>query len=142
MRGRRPMPTQLKVITGNRGRKPLNKAEPRPVKGMPDITHKLSGLGQAALNEIAPGLLELGILTEIDGQGLALMAETIGDYRRARAELQAITGGSLYYETTNCYGETVVKLHPAAKVLRDADRQIKAWLGEFGSTPLARTRIG
>jgi hypothetical protein len=30
MKGRKPKPTQLKVITGNPGRRPLNKAEPQP----------------------------------------------------------------------------------------------------------------
>jgi hypothetical protein len=30
MRGRRPKPTRLKLLTGNPGKHPLNRSEPKP----------------------------------------------------------------------------------------------------------------
>jgi hypothetical protein len=36
MRGRRPKPTRLKVLTGNPGKRPLNMDEPQPEPAIPD----------------------------------------------------------------------------------------------------------
>jgi len=37
MRGRRPKPTRLKMLTGNPGKRPLNGNEPRPAAAVPDV---------------------------------------------------------------------------------------------------------
>src|SRR5262249_22001030 len=42
MRGRRPKPTRLKVITGNPGKRPLNEHEPRPEPQIPPCPSELS----------------------------------------------------------------------------------------------------
>jgi phage terminase small subunit len=36
MRGRRPKPTRLKLLTGNPGKRPLNETEPRPEAAIPE----------------------------------------------------------------------------------------------------------
>lgn len=36
MKGRKPIPTRLKVLAGNRGRRPLNPDEPIPELAFPD----------------------------------------------------------------------------------------------------------
>src|SRR4026208_199894 len=41
MRGRRPKPTRLKVLTGNPGKRPLNANEPRPEIVTPDCPIEL-----------------------------------------------------------------------------------------------------
>ena len=41
MRGRRPKPTRLKVLTGNPGKRPLNENEPRPEAHVPDCPPEL-----------------------------------------------------------------------------------------------------
>jgi hypothetical protein len=41
MRGRRPKPTPVKVLTGNPGKRPLNKNEPRPDVLIPECPPEL-----------------------------------------------------------------------------------------------------
>ena len=36
MRGRRPKPTRLKLLTGNPGKRPLNDDEPQPQAAIPE----------------------------------------------------------------------------------------------------------
>ena len=42
MRGRRPKPTHLKLITGNPGKRAINLREPKPVPKMPEPPTALS----------------------------------------------------------------------------------------------------
>ena len=37
MRGRRPKPTRLKMLTGNPGKRPFNMNEPKPDAEIPDL---------------------------------------------------------------------------------------------------------
>ena len=46
MRGRRPNPTRLKLLTGNPGKRPLNPDEPKPQIAVPECPVEL---GPAAL---------------------------------------------------------------------------------------------
>jgi hypothetical protein len=41
MRGRRPKPTRLKMLTGNPGKRPLNNDEPRPDVNIPEARRSL-----------------------------------------------------------------------------------------------------
>jgi hypothetical protein len=42
MRGRKPMPTVLRIVTGNAGKRPLNTSEPKPVTAIPTCPAHLS----------------------------------------------------------------------------------------------------
>ncbi|MBT6386690.1 MAG: phage terminase small subunit P27 family, partial [Alphaproteobacteria bacterium] len=46
MRGRKPKPTHLKAITGNPGKRPLNRDEPRPEIAVPECPPELSPAAQ------------------------------------------------------------------------------------------------
>ena len=46
MRGRKPKPTRLKVITGNSGKRPLNVDEPGPEPAVPDCPPELGPAAQ------------------------------------------------------------------------------------------------
>ena len=73
-RGRRPKPTRMKALTGNPGKRPLNRYEPRPNPVMPDCP---PGLGPAAQREwarLVGELSSLNMVTNLDRAALATIA--------------------------------------------------------------------
>ena len=88
MRGRKPTPTQLRVLEGNPGRRPLRKNEPKPPAGdvaCPD--YLVDDLARAAWAELAPALLACGILTPLDRDLLASFCQARANIQRCLADL-------------------------------------------------------
>ena len=65
MRGRKATPTAIKVATGNPGRRPLPKHEPKPIRGMPDAPAWMSD-SQRAIWEYAVEQAPAGVLSSMD----------------------------------------------------------------------------
>src|SRR5262249_6742879 len=140
MRGRKPSPTQLKLLRGDPGKRPIRAAgEPMPGHVLPEPPARLSARAKAAWDQIAPILSGMGVLTEADAVALELLCAAYADYSEARDELSAF--GSNYYETTTQTGGTRGGLLPAVSVMQEADRRMRNWLVEFGQTPSTRSRI-
>ena len=62
MRGRKPMPTMLKIVTGNAGKRPLNRREPRVRKALQKdppawMTETQQAGWRYARENVPPGLL-------------------------------------------------------------------------------------
>jgi P27 family predicted phage terminase small subunit len=133
-----PKPTHLKVVTGNPGKRPLNKNEPRPKRGMPKCPARLDGIARRLWFELAAELHAMGVLTFADRQSLALLCEAVQDYRKARAIL-ADRGTT--YETMTQAGSVMYRNRPEVAVASDAWRRARTMIGEFGLTPAARSRI-
>jgi phage terminase small subunit len=74
MRGRRPKPTRLKLLTGNPGKRPFNDAEPRPEPVVPECPPELSELARREWNRLAPELAKLRIVTNLDRAALGAIA--------------------------------------------------------------------
>jgi len=70
-RGRPPIPTTLKVLRGNPGKRDIPKDEVKPKPLMPDMPSFIKGEAKKEWERIAPKLEALGLLTEIDGSALA-----------------------------------------------------------------------
>lgn len=71
MRGRKPKPTQVKALTGNPGKRPLNLDEPRPTAAIPDCPPELSPASQRAWTRLVGELGQLRMLTNLDRAALA-----------------------------------------------------------------------
>lgn len=71
MRGRRPKPTRLKVLTGNPGKRPLNQTEPRPEITVPDCPIELGEVARREWNRLVGELAALKLLTNFDRAALA-----------------------------------------------------------------------
>lgn len=140
MKGRKPKPTHLKLVTGNPGKRAINKAEPKVPRARPSAPSHMSDKARETWGYVSGLLDRMGILTEIDAVALEMLCEAYADYLHAREALQAF--GSRYYTTVNAQGGIMHRAHPAVAEAADADRRIKAWLAEFGLTPSSRTRIG
>jgi P27 family predicted phage terminase small subunit len=139
MKGRKPTPVYLKVLTGNPGKKALNTLEPKPPRGKPNAPAHLSDKAREAWSYVSDHLDRMGALTKVDALALEALCEAYADYLAARATLAEF--GSNYYETVNAQGGVMHRPHPAVAVMQDADRRIKAWFVEFGMTPSSRSRI-
>lgn len=135
MRGRKPAPTALKVLRGNPGRRPLNKAEPAPPRVV-DLAPPPELAGAAAVEwaRIAPKLQRVGLLTEIDVQ--ALIAYCMTWARWLEAENNVRDHGMVL---AGKRGAPV--LNPYVAIAARAQQQLRVWLESFGMTPSSRTRV-
>ena len=80
--GRRPKPTALKLLTGNPGKRPLPKGEPKPALSGGKAPEWLSPQGRVFWDRNAPMILALGLLTEADVDLFATACEQDALYRR------------------------------------------------------------
>ncbi|WP_337175388.1 P27 family phage terminase small subunit [Paludisphaera sp.] len=115
MRGRKPKPTALKILDGDRADR-INRAEPRlPEADLDPPDHfccDSDGLDFARehWDELAPMLASVGLLTEGDRPALALL----------------------------CEAHALIRLDPLDYKARDLYRRM---LVEFGLTPSSRSRV-
>jgi P27 family predicted phage terminase small subunit len=127
-----PVPTALKVIRGNPGKRPINRNEPQPSRHvvMPEW---LSPEAQRHWPAVAEQLHAAGLLTAIDTTALGLYCEAFARWKHANAQIVK-------------YG-TVVKSpngfpiqSPYLAIANKAHDQMTKLLAEFGMTPSSRSR--
>jgi P27 family predicted phage terminase small subunit len=138
MPGRRPTPTHLKVVRGNPGKRPINAAEPKPLKTLPRPPEHLSDGAREAWGKFATLLHKMGVLTEADVFALEAMCECYADMLAARAD---VAENGRTYETTNEAGAVMKRPNPSVSQAADADRRFKSYLVDFGLTPAARSKV-
>jgi P27 family predicted phage terminase small subunit len=152
VRGRKPKPTQLKVISGNPGKRKLNKAEPKPTRGIPDCPEYLPPRAKVAFQQLGERLDAMGVITLADGMALELLAMAYEEWRSANdlildaAELSKFEGDVVHYKDGMTYDTqsdagTIIRAHPASRLASDAFKRIRAMLVEFGLTPSSRARV-
>lgn len=134
MRGRRPKPTRVKILTGNPGKHPLNMHEPQPEPLVPDCPTELGPVARGEWGRMAAELGKLRILTVLDRAALAAYCNAYALWAEATEAIQK-------------YG-TMVK-SPSGYPIQSpyvsiANRQAEIMLriaSEFGFTPASRSRI-
>ena len=138
MAGRRPKPTHLRLVQGNPGKRPINKAEPQPRRELPSPPAHLSDGARVAWGRLTVLLDRMGVLTEADAYALERLAELYAEI----VELsETLAERGRVYESTTESGGTIVRPRPEAAMLADADRRFRAYLIEFGLTPAARSKV-
>jgi P27 family predicted phage terminase small subunit len=143
MPGPPPIPTALRRLQGNPGKRPLNDREPCPTVQAPTCPKWLSKAAKAEWRRIVPELLSLGLVTELDRAALAAYCVAVAELEWATAELEK-AGRIVTVAVYNRNGEVsghVQKPHPAVRLQRDAFARVKAFLAEFGLTPSSRSRL-
>lgn len=142
MRGRKPTPGYLKLVTGNPGHRPIKQARAEPQGGVP---RPPSVLGTDALLEwrrVVPRLAKLGLLATIDRAALAAYCQTYEIWVtsvRALAVMAArdpVTAG-LLIKTSN--GNAIQ--NPLVGIINKAAAAMVRYAAEFGMTPSARSRV-
>lgn len=137
MIGRKPKPTAIKKLEGNRGKRPLPENEPQPDRTPPKCPYWLSFGAKAEWKRVVPELERLGLLTCVDRAALAVYCEVFATWEKAAKELQK---GFTYEFVTRDFKTKRVK-KPEVEIARDCRNQIKAFCVEFGLTPSSRGRM-
>ena len=133
MRGRPPIPTTLKLITGQ-GRRPLPKAEPKPACVIPTFPKALQGEARREWYRVSRELHMLGLLTKVD-RG-ALVAYCLAWARLLAAEEALAAEGPV----VDGRQEGKVK-NPWVTIQVQAADMIRKFSVEFGLTPASRCRL-
>lgn len=134
MRGRRPKPTRVKILTGNPGKHRLNMHEPQPEPAVPDCPTELGLVARREWERMTTELSKLRIITALDRAALAAYCNAYALWAEAAEAIQK-------------YG-TMVK-SPSGYPIQSpyvsiANRQAEIMMriaSEFGFTPASRSRI-
>ena len=134
MRGRRPVPTRMKLLTGNPGKRPLNANEPQPKPEIPECPPQLGPVAREEWDRLTTHLASLRMITALDRTALATYCSAYGLWAEA-------------IEAVQKYG-TMVK-SPTGYPIQSpyvsiANRQAEIMMriaSEFGFTPASRSRI-
>lgn len=129
MRGRLPTPTALKIIRGNPGKQKLPVGEPVPPPGDAEMPTWLSARGRRFWRRLSPVLRSMGCLTSADGEGLAVLCETLNEFVQASKDVRkrgAIVDG---------------RANPSVAMANAAGQRVRLMMAEYGLTPSSRSRI-
>jgi P27 family predicted phage terminase small subunit len=133
-RGRPPKPTALKVITGNPGKRKLNKREPKPDPRMPAAPEHLDVRARREWNRLSKELHSIGVLTIVDRDVLADYCQLRSEYLEA---LDDIREHGRYQISQN--GIEIDR--PAFATVKKLPMQLNRLAGELGITPSSRSRV-
>ena len=137
-RGPAPTPSRVLALHGS-WRARLDRDEPTPEPGEPDLPDWLDEDAKAAWREVAPGLDAMGVLGKVDGHALAVYCTLFSRWRKAEAFLAA-HGDSLVVKDAS--GRAVgIRLYPQVKLANQLAEVVARMAREFGLTPSARTRV-
>jgi P27 family predicted phage terminase small subunit len=142
MRGRKPLPSHLKVIQGNRGKRPI-KAETIQIEPtLPMPPPHLCDEAKVEWGRVAPMLFNLRILSDADAAALTAYCQAWATFKQATealnlmAQNDKVTKG-LLIKTTN--GNAIQ--NPLLGIANKAAADLVRYAAEFGMTPSARARI-
>ncbi len=132
--GRPPVPTKLKLLRGNPGKRKLNTKEPQPPAVMPTCPRWLSREAKREWRRVCKELFQLGLLTRVDRAALAGYCEAWGMVREAEEILQ---DEGLTFTTESGY----IQQRPEVSILHKSLQVMRAFLSDFGMSPAARSKV-
>lgn len=137
--GRKPTPTNIKLITGNPGKRPLPKSEPKPRNRKPKPPEHLNDDASGEWKRVADELSAIGILSGLDRGALAAYCQAYGRWAQAERALAKMTNQAdgLIIKTTS--GNMIQ--NPLVGVANKAMSDMVRYAAEFGMTPSARSRV-
>jgi P27 family predicted phage terminase small subunit len=139
-RGRKPIPTRLKEISGAFDKDPQrrNDLEPVPPPGLPTCPDYLNDFAKAEWWHICDLLKQMGLLSTADESALIVYCQTWGEWRKA-VDMVAKYGAWTVIKQGN--GEVATKRTEFDRIRERTAEQLRRWLLEFGLTPSSRSRV-
>lgn len=132
-----PLPTKIKVLRGNPGKKRLPKPgeepEPELFVEVPDPPDWLGEYGVKEWYRVAPHLVDLGLLTEADYMAFATYCQNV--HMLVESSLDIEKNG------TTIRGSRGDVRNPALATFTACTGALRSMAGEFGMTPSSRARI-
>jgi P27 family predicted phage terminase small subunit len=145
MRGRKPVPTNLREARGNPGHRPLNRNEPQLDAMLPDPPEWLDGEARARWDELAPQLEGAGLLTSIDAGALAAYCQVWARWRKAEEAIVQFGQVIKTPEKRDRKGRVISGGYPVQSpyigIANKALSHVRALECEFGMTPSSRSRV-
>jgi P27 family predicted phage terminase small subunit len=143
--GRRPIPTHLKILRGNPGKRalPENEPEPTPLLETPAPPPFLQTYAKEEWHRIAEELVRLNLLTVVDVPALAAFCVAYGRWRTAEEALveMARRDPILAGLMLKAGKHATPMQNPLVNIAARAASDMVRYAGEFGLTPSARARI-
>lgn len=133
--GRKPQPTSLKILKGETRKERLNKDEPKPQPIAPPKPEYLNEHASAMWDRLAPKLVRMGLLTEVDGESFTSLCQAYGAWVQCQIEINE--GGIDMKVGKGEYRQ----VKPIVSESHKYFSEVKALLAEFGLTPSARARL-
>ena len=132
--GRKPKPTNLKLIQGTYRPDRANPSEPKPRAVIPPCPKFLQGEAKKQYQKTAKKLARIGLMTELDDLALSMLCQTWQEYLEATEQVKK---SGILLKSPNGFPV----LNPYLTVANQALKKVRSLLAEFGMTPGSRSRI-
>ncbi len=127
--GPRPKSTDLRILHGDRKDR-ISSNVPQSPPASPEPPANLSGPAEDIWRKVAPGLIEAGILRQIDEIGFGLLCQQLALFHEITDEIDR-----LGFLNQTKHG---LKANPAVAMARQIATQCISLMGEYGMTPSSR----
>lgn len=134
MAGRKPKPTSLKRLEGNRGKRPLNISEPK-FSGTPLRPEHLDETARKEWDRISVELTSAGLLTSVDRAALSAYCAAWSRWVNAEENIQKF--GAVIKSPKSGFPIA----NPFVGIANTSLTLMHKFLIEFGMTPSSRSRI-
>jgi P27 family predicted phage terminase small subunit len=134
MAGRKPEPTNLKLLKGNPGKRAIKKDEIEPEIKIPSPPKHLSVIAKIEWRRISRVLYSLKLLSDIDRTALAAYCQSYGRWVEAE---KGVKESGLMVKTTN--GNIIQS--PLVGIANKSMQMMHKFLIEFGMSPAARCKV-
>jgi len=141
MRGRKPKPTHLKLVTGTAKRR-LGSVESKLTPLLPDPPRELSADAREEWQRVAPRLHVAGILTALDRAVLAAYCQAFGRWLQAERVLAEMARGNAAMSGLLIKTISGNAIHnPLLGISNKAMSDMVRYAAELGMTPSGRSRL-
>lgn len=132
--GRKPKPTNLKLIQGTFRPDRANPFEPKPRLSIPPCPKYLQGEARKQYGKMAKKLARIGLMTELDDMALSMLCQAWSEYLEATDQVKK---SGMLVKSPNGFPV----LNPYLIAANQALKKVRSLLAEFGMTPGSRSRI-
>ena len=135
MRGRKPKDLSLKLLQGNPGRRPLDRAAAFTAS-TPEKPEGLNALASAEWDRLVESLAP--VLCRASVGTLLVACDAYADMMQANAVLRE---QGTTYTTVSESGSVLVRQRPEVRMKENARRSYQLALSELGASPVGQTRV-
>ncbi|WP_297767773.1 phage terminase small subunit P27 family [uncultured Roseovarius sp.] len=142
MRGRKPKPTKLKLLSGTARKHRLNEHEPTPDLAQPDPPEHLTGAARLEWERVIEEIVQLGIMSNLDRAPLAAYCQAYGRWVAAEAALARMAEKDGVTEGLIVRTKAGNVIHnPLVGAANKAMADMVRYAAEFGFTPSSRSQV-
>lgn len=140
--GRKPKPTALKLVTGNPGKRALNKKEAKPDLSIPTPPPFLNDDAKVEWGRVVDVLFRAGLMTELDRAALAAYCQAYGRWAQAERALSRMADKDEFNRAlmVKTHNGTAIQ-NPLVGTANKAKADMVRYAVEFGMTPSARSKV-